>query len=349
MKRRLSLLMALTTVGLLLFLPMALYADPPGKKPTELYSVTYNVTDIVKKKGLWTMDGMDGQPQPVDSLERVAQAVVGWVADVKEGKNLLGKNDPATLQLLQRDKLEIRTDKKTHEQIELLLHAMRNTLDLALVVDCWLFEVDRKAYEQHIAGKMNRHLGNPPVFVYPATDEFEMKFLQGKVDNKNPFFETLKPLKSRLKATLQNREQGEIFSWRAAVPYKSYAAGKKEIALVYPGFSFALAGTISSDRRKVQIQLTQKVTQVVEWKKESPKLWLPNQEFQDWERPILQESSFTSNFTVLDGWPVVAVVQGQKPGTQANDRVLVLLFTPRIRIEEEERAIQKTLADEKKK
>ena len=64
--------------------------------------------------------------------------------------------------------------------------------------------------------------------------------------------------------------------------------------------------------------------------------------------PVVQQASFTSNFRALDGQPVVAVVQGQGPGAQTNDKVLLLVFSAKIRIEEEEQAIRDSQRHEKK-
>ncbi len=318
---------------------------PAGEKP---FTVTYDVSDIVAKRSYWESNG-----QRVDVMEGLAKSILGYIP----AQNFLGKTPLHTIQFANRKTLEIHTDNTTHEQIKNVLQAYRRSLDLALVVNCRLYEVDRKTYDRHIAEKKPRHPGNPAVFVDPTTEETERKFLEGKAGDDKPFYLGLKPLKAS-KVTIQDREQGEIFSWRTAVPYERSPGGgrfvkkgEKESAFAAPGFSFSMAPVVSADRRYTQIKLTQKVTQLLEWKKEKALELLQNQDFKEvfFEVPVLQESSFTSTFTAFDDWPIVAAVQGPRPGVRDHDRPLVLLFSARILIEEEERAIQKGLEEEKKK
>jgi hypothetical protein len=119
--------------------------------------------------------------------------------------------------------------------------------------------------------------------------------------------------------------------------------GQKEVSFAYPGFSLAISPVVTSDRRATHIKLTQKVTQLLEWQKVNVLEIQPDQDFKQvsFEVPVLQESTFTSNLTVFDSWPVVATIQWQSPEAKKNDRVLVVLFTARILIEEEERQIQR--------
>jgi hypothetical protein len=335
--------------GAALFLawPGTFLAGQPGK-PSDLYTVAYDVGDMVAKKTFWDLGG-----QRMDVREGLARSLLQSLAEVSPGmaKQFLGKQSAHSIQLVSGKTLEVHTDKKTHEQVKNLLEAFRRLLDLAVVVECGLYEVDRKVYDQQVAGKLNRLPGNPAVFADPATDEFEKNFLEGKIVVAKPFYEGMKPLKTS-KVTIQDRERGEIFSWRTAVPYErspDRVFTKKELAFAFPGFSFSMTPVVSSDRRKVHIQLTQKVTQLLEWKKEKALMPLPNQDFKEveFEVPVLQESSFTGNFTNFDGSGAVAAVQAQKPGAKGDERVLLLVFSARILIEEEERLIREALEKEK--
>jgi hypothetical protein len=319
-----------------------------AKKPTtpaKLITVSYDVGDIVAKRKFWDIGG-----QRLGVREALPKSILEYVPEL--AKQLVGPKAPHHIHLLNGRELQVHTDKKTHEEVKSLLEAMRRLLDLAVQVNCSLYEVDRKTYDREIAGKLPRHPGNPAVFVDPDFEETERKLLAGKLPAEKLFPEGRTPLKNN-KITIEDGDEAEIFSWRTVVPYERNPAQiflKKEVAIAHPGFSFSMTPVVSSDRRSTQIKLTQKVTQLVQWKKIKALQALPNQELKDvlFEVPVLQESTFTSTFTAADGWPVVVPVQWQRPGARGDDQ-LVLFFSARIVIEEEERAIRQQLEEEKKK
>ncbi len=348
----------LTGAAVLLLIPCAASADQRAKAPAqsdpdkkapadELYAVTYDVSDIVAKRTFWDLDVPAGQRQ--DVLQGLSRSLLAPHPDL--AKSFLGKNALHRMQLVNGKALLIHTDKQTHKELKNLVDAFRRWLDVAVEVNCCLFEVDRKTYDQKIAGKLDRHPGTPAVFVEDF-EETEKKILAGKLERSDPpFYERLKPLKTS-KVTIQDREQGRIFSWHTVVAYErnpAHVFHKKETAFVFPGFCFTMSPAVASDRRSTRIKLTQNVTELLDWKKIKALEVQPNQDLKEvsFEVPVLQESSFTSNFVAADGWPVVAAVQWQRP--EAKDKVLVLVFSARIVIEEEERAIQKQLEEEKAK
>jgi hypothetical protein len=331
--------------------------QPDGDKP---YVYVYDVGDLVAQKSFWTFRPPFGAAvatgQRGENGEGLPHSLLHYLVrdEPKLAGKFLGKNATHRMQLLNGKKLEVVADRKTHEQVETVLEAFRRGLGISVVVESWLYEVDRRVYVRDIEGKLPRHPGNPPVFVDPATEETERKFLEGPKDKvaQKPFYVGRKPLSAN-EVTLQDHERGEIASWRTAVPYErnpAHVFRKKETAFAFPGFSISLTAAVSFDRRKTRLELTQKVTQLVEWQKVKALQLLPNQDVKDavFEVPILQESTFSSTFEAFDGWPVVVPVAWQRPGA-GGDRQLVLLFTARIRIEEEERAIQKALEEEKAK
>jgi RNA polymerase sigma factor (sigma-70 family) len=323
--------------------------------------VVYNVDigDIVAKWTSWDLERvlslrLTNAGNREDAGDRLVRSLVETLIADNPGlaKKFLGKNAAYRIQLLNGKQLEVRADRKTHEQVKELVAGFRRSLDLAVVVESWLYEVDREVYERHIAGKLARHPGNPPVFVDPATEETERKFFEEK-GPKGWWFDGLKPLKHN-KITIQDRTHGQFFSWRTAVPYERSPGRvfqKKELAIAYPGFAFSISPVIGADRRQTRIKVSQKVTRLVEWQRVKAEQLLPNQDTKEvpFEVPVLQEASFTSTFDAFDGWPIVVPVQWHRPGTQGNDRVLVLLFRARILIEEEERQIRKGLEELKKK
>jgi hypothetical protein len=368
------------------FLANTLPADQPAKKNApaksernqqdqkQLVTVTYDVSDILAKVTTWNPGG------PSAAVRRLTATLVENFVDFdpKLAAKILGKNAIYSIRLLDEKELEIRADKKTQEALAEYFSTVRRLLDVAVEVQCRLYEVDRKIVDKEIARKMSRHPGSAAVFLFPDTDEFENQLLakiDGKMKPDEPIRLGVKPLQSR-KVTVQNGARGEVFSWRTAVPYEKRPAlgnvantrrnslawltfpgvvyseaPEREIIVVFPGFSFDMRPVISSDRRKMQIQLNQRVTQIVAWKKDKVRTWLPNQELKeiDIEVPVLEERTFTSNIGNLDGSPIMTVVRAQRPGARVTDKVLVLVLIATIRIEEEERALREEQRREKKK
>jgi hypothetical protein len=369
------LMRALCGFFMLSLLPAAFPADqsaktsPPAKTGQNqqdqktLITVTYDVGDIVAK-----LSARAG-----GSKSAAIEDVAGTIVDLIRPEKFLGKKAAYTIQLVNQKTLGIRASRDAHREIADLLAAIRRVHDGAVVVKCNLYEVDRKLYDEQIAGKLHRRPGSPAIFAAPATDDFERQILDGKVKDEKLFSAGLQPLKSS-ETTIQNGAEVEFFSWRATVPYKSRPAVERQpspgielgpvsrvlvrdyeslspqpvISLACPGFSFAMRPVVSADARKTQIKLTQKVARIAAWKKEKKLVWrwvrnahaqYPDSMEVYLDVPILEEATFASNFAALDDWPIVAAVQSQRPDVQASDKILVLVFSARIRIEEEEQQI----------
>ena len=326
-------------------------AAQSGKAPARpvaaaLADVTYDVSDLTAKRASRASGTAPaGARRQDEALVELSGELLQALAQDSPAlaKKFVGKDAPFRIQLVNGTRLQVRADKKTQAQVKVLLEVFRRAHDVAVEVVCRLYEINPDVYKKQILAKLPRHPGEPPVFVDPATDETERIYLEGKQDDA-PFYAKLKPLKTS-KVTLQSRARGLMFSWRVAVPYERNPARvfcKPELAIAYPGFSFALTPVVSADRRRTHLKLTQKVTQLAGWQKVEAQQQMPNDGLRDvvFEVPIVQESSFTSTFTALDGWPVVVPVQWRRPDVPNNARQLVVVFSARILIEEEERAVR---------
>jgi hypothetical protein len=343
--------------ALVLALPCVVRAGQPGKaqaRPADaaLADVTYDVGDLTAKRGTWATG-----PAPTGRAEKAVEGLISGLLRVLLqdnpglAKKFLGKDAPYRIQAVNGARLQVRADKKTQAQVKDLLDAFRRLQGVAVEVECRLYEITPEVYRKRVAGKLPRLPGEPPVFVDPATDETEQKYLEGAPDEE-PFYAKLKPLKTG-KVTLQHRGQGQIFTWHVAVPYEHSPERffrKPKLAIAYPGFSFSVTAAVGADRRRTHLKLTQKVTQLAGWQKVEARKLMPNDGVRDvvFEVPVLRESSSTSTFTALDGWPVVVPVLWRRTDSPNDARQLVLVFTARIRIEEEERAIREAEEKERK-
>jgi hypothetical protein len=318
--------------------------------PAKAYSLRYDVADIVEKKSFadYPLSGKQSADAGEGLLASVLEVLV--LNHPEMAKKFLGQKPQHKLHLLGRKTLEVYADKTAHDQVKALLETFRNA-DMSLVVESWLFEVKRDVYDKEIAGKLNRLPGSPAVFADPATEETELKFLQGKNLIK-PFWEGRKPLRTDM-VVLENGESGEFFAWKTPIRYETNAIGRfglREAVYAIPGFSLALTPVISADRRIVHLKLVQKINQLQGWQKQKVREFTANQEIKDveFDVPVLRESVFSSTFDVIDGWPVVVEIPWQRADATADSPRLVLLFNVRIRIEEEERLIEKWLEKGKK-
>jgi RNA polymerase sigma factor (sigma-70 family) len=319
----------------------------------------YDVADIVAKGKSW---GVRKRPEAAgqgeDAAEELARRVLESLiqSNPDRAKKFLGKRAAYHVQLLNGNRLEVRADRATHEQVKEFLEAFRGSLDQAVVVTSYLYEVDRAAYGKAAAREWARQPGEPPVFVVSATEENERILLGEKKMPEGgiwPLFKGHKPLR-KIEITIPHRERREIFSWRTAVPYEKgagRASGKGNLAVAFPGFSFSAMASVSRDRRKVEVKLTQSVTQLAGWEKVEAVEAQPDQELKPvvFEAPLLREFSFTSTFVMFDGASAVVPVQWRRPGVQGERTQLLLLLCVRILIEAEEKEIRRREALEKDK
>lgn len=330
-------------VAALVLLTVLLHAGQPGQssahaqkdqKPAaadQPYSVTYDVTDLLTLQALKPLASKTGKiidGLPTDILERMA--TIRW----NEAKQFFGKQPAFSIRVENGNKLVIHASPNAHDYIKDLLATYRTWRDEIVEVECWLFEVDRKLYEQQIKNKLNQHPGSPAIFVDPATPDSHHLFTAGKLPRFNPFSAGLKAIKSG-KATFQHGEQREILSWQTAVPYQRFKlidgqTGRWDKVIAYSGFSFSVTPIFSPNWSTAQIKLTQKVTQLQGWTSERVYVPISNQQEKavDFEVPILQDSTHTATFKALGGWPIIAEV-AWRPDEQKTDRVLFLLFSAR--------------------
>src|SRR5262249_8016454 len=117
---------------------------------------------------------------------------------------------------------------------------------------------------------------------------------------------------------------------------------------IVEGVSFEARVQVSSDRRRVWIELSEKTAELKVVHK--IKRWIgtpkePEKEIVT-EVPVVDENTHSRVVVIPDGGTMLIPVHYRLPLAKAKDRWWVLSITPRIRIEEEERWIdQGALAD----
>ncbi len=296
----------------------------------DLVKRTYDISEVVRKRSRRP----NREKRPV--AEQVVNEVLRYLVSFKPllKKHFFGERAMHQIRVLNRKRLEVLTDKTIHGVIKGYLEAQARLLDLAVVVECSLFEVDRKTFEKVLLKQLPRLPGEPSVFVDPATEKTEEK-LRDQTLNWRALLKNFKPTRtSRVK--LENRESGTVFSLRRAIPY----TGMIGLATAYEGFTVSVVPRVSRDRRSTYLTVTQKVAQLHGWtaKKYIKSITLRKVEEAIVQLPLIRQSSFTSVCEVLDGLPMAIHVPWLRPNVK--DKVLVLALAPQIWIEEEQRELK---------
>jgi hypothetical protein len=242
--------------------------------------------------------------------------------------------DASTLQERNGTKLEIRTDAAHHAEITQLLTALRRLADVAVVIEGELFEVDREFYKKEIEPQLGDGPASAAKRYATPVAEGVAKQLRAKAIRLNAN-----------KVTIPNGQESKFLSLRKAFIYtaKPKGAGRKLDEVFDTGLygvSFRARVIVSADRRRVRVNLTQDVTDLVEIKQEA----VVDPETGNEARidvPQLQNSSTSEAVQVDDGQSILLRVRSRADSVKGKERVQVLLVTPRIYIEEEERAKRK--------
>jgi hypothetical protein len=246
------------------------------------------------------------------------------------------------IQVLNGTRLVIQTSAARHKEIGELIQVYRRRLaDLAVVVNARLHEVDDAFC------KKLRNAKRMPL------DELERLFLDGKLtDSLFKLLDKQALVQAGDEIKMPNDSDVTLLSRHNVVAClagpEQMRKGDKGRQLVLEGVAFTAGVQVSGDRRSVRMKLTEKATAIEEIQKR--KIWDPNSvppgRQMDVEVPLLREAVHTRMLEIPDGGTILVPVHYRPASVQAKERWWVLSITPRIYIEEEERAIRgQALAD----
>jgi hypothetical protein len=300
---------------------------PPAAKDDKLSTVTYDVTDLVQKPTPWRLTPILGVKADGDALDALAKVILTAVHPERWGS---GEN-ARTLQEHNGTKLEIRTDATHHAEIAQLLTALRRLADCAVVLEGALYEVDAEFYRKEIEPRLRDGTSGPGKRVATAVEEDVVKRLGAKAVRLNAN-----------KVTIPNGGESTVLSSRKAFTYAARLKGADRkldeiLGTGFHGVSFHARVVVSADRRSVRLDLTQHVTDLIDIKKERAVDPETGNEGRI-EVPQLLDTSISGTVHIGDGISVLVRVQSRPESVKGKERVQVLLVTPLIYIEEEERA-----------
>jgi hypothetical protein len=306
------------------------------------YVVTYDLRDFVGKPEVVKYLR---QLQPHSSAEagtadaRTRNA--GWVIGAIEAAVGQGKSEKANLdiELLNRTQLVIRATAARHAEIAATLNGLRGRGDVAVIVKTRLYEVDETAYD-----KLKKAKSIP-------SEVAERLFLEGKLP-RNALFDLLEKQKP-----LATGEEIKVDSGRAAPLLSRHKAvfclpspdqlrqGDKTRQLIMAGVSFHGTLHVSPDRRYVRIDFAEHDTKLTGVQKVKAR-WTPAadknapEQQMDAEIPLTDKATYSRRLEIPDGGSILVPVHWQPPAPERGKECWVLIITPRIYIEEEERAIR---------
>ena len=272
---------------------------------------------------------------PQRALYTAIHDIAGIKADrILQMQASSGSTDFPSIQVLNGTRLVIRTNEDGHTGADNLVQALRRLNDLQVILQTRLYEVDDVFYQK--LKNMKR---------IPFEEE-EKDLLDGRPSPWEPLFKLLKKQKlvqrgeeikvgDGAKPVLLSRQKVMtcLPKWE---PFRKEAKGRQTILL---GVSFQGKIHVSPDRRSVQVNLTEKATELQEIKQTKMPV-LAGAPRVIGETPFLNVTTRAQVLEIPDGGTILVPIQVRTLDLP-KDRFWVLAISPRIRIEEEERYIEK--------
>lgn len=311
------------------------------------YVGTHDFSKAISRPRLLDIPGIVLSGYEPKSKERipdkfdVARIVEMIVADVnlpaEQGRDF----DKTTIQVLNRNRLVVRTNASNHWQIAGVVAALQRLGDLAVIVRSKLYEVDDVFFDKLKNAK--------PV----DWEEAERRFLEGKLSKRDSLLDLLtkqKPVQEGDDVRLEDGSTALLVArqhaWtrarngnQVAPTFGLVSQSPRSISgspVVLQGVSFTTRIYVTPDRRAVRMQLTEKATEIRQVKKVKVMVTNDGKEV-DVDIPFTNETTHLREFEIPDGGAMLIPVHYRPKALQDKNRWWVLHIQPRIWIEEEEK------------
>ncbi len=281
---------------------------PGGQETPRLTTVTYPVGDLIYKPGGRTgFAGIDDVIREITALHPKL-----WRHDRGTGRSIEDVNGLD---------LAIRATGPEHKEIQDTLRALRRRMDVAVKLRGDLYEVEGKWFEKEIVPRLES--GKAAAVLL---DDDTAKLIRAKGTLVKSGHGLIANDKSRAFFALRR-----AFTYVAGVP-EQYATG-------FEGVTVRAAVRVTPDRQAVRLKLTQTCTELADV--DTQLAFGKNGEEGAVEIPYYNESSSASAVQVGDGEAVLLHVQYRPRAVRDRGRRWVLLVTPLVSIQEEERELRK--------
>jgi hypothetical protein len=225
--------------------------------------------------------------------------------------------------------------------------------EIAVIVTAQLYEVDdafykRLAKEKRLSTKelneLERIFVNPPNPTPPEREPLGKALAKEKLllRGKELTLEIGKAARGLLTESTYSKE-GTVLSWNKTIKClpspDQVRKGQKAPQIVEEGVSLLVQVQISADRRRVRAKFTEKSAELEDIEKVKVQLDNTGKETLA-EIPFLKETAYSQVRDIPDGGTYLLRLQYRPRESKHQDRWLIVLVTPRIRIDAEERAIR---------
>lgn len=288
------------------------------------YSLNYDVRDLLHKDHIRDILQKHAILRNNKVKEMLANDEVNLLLGMVAAE--LGKaNQDASfksLRLVNRAKLTVRATVEEHRSIHNLFAAIRGLADVAVLMNAKLVEVDQTYYQDHLAPLLKKPGDRQPVIIsLPAA----------QVNN----LEQQKILAEGKSALIPPEKTLDFLTWQRPFGYQEVTLERETRSRIgLEGVTFRVHATVSADRRFLRLKLSQDSVQLEKLSKR--KIFLADEKVLVNEFPNLRERGVTNTIKIPDGGSLLMPVLFQPEG----NRVWLLLASPRIWIEEEERQLR---------
>lgn len=331
-----------------------------------MYTAIHEIGDLVDNPGFDpTLLGSPLKPLEPPAQRKASRAentaaLVRLLVAVVAPESWQPTADPrGTIQVV-NTQLVIHANAENHAQVADLLDALRRLSDVGVTVRARLYEVDRELY---MKVKNSKRLTRAELEKLEANGAAEDDGL-ARLLKKSKLTVTGKETK------IANGQEAPFLSHHRVISVPPILEADKvpaalagnlltEPQAVLEGVSFAASVTVSADRRFVKLKITEKATEIDQLPQvQLPPLKKPNekgaapdvqeqvQDLLDMLRragplePVLSETVHAQETDIADGGSRMIAVHVRPRSLQAAERWWLLVLSPRIVINAEERAIQ---------
>jgi hypothetical protein len=303
-----------------------------------LYTAGYDIRNLVEKpiplaisgagRTAFTEQGQLRTRGPVDKAEAIVERLF---------LSLDGGVDRDAVQVLNANRLVIHASAARHAEIAEVLRQLRDFCAMDVSVKAELYEVDEAFYKKLEAAKRGKRIG---------LEEMERRELE-KPTRGETLYTLLKKQKLILageEIRIDNGAEAELLSRyrfvRCLASPDQVRRGEKGQQLAREGVSFTAGIQISSDRRYVHLKLTEKAVELRDILRVQQTDFTTDKKT-DADTPFELNTTQTELLDIPDGGTILTPVQFRPRALRDKNRWLVLLISPRINIEAEERIIRK--------
>ena len=306
-----------------------------------LYTAVHEIRDILDKWQYLRWEIGRKKPAETDKANQVVQMLLEATDPESWRPGPAGRN---SLQVLNGTRLVVRAGANRQAEVDSFLDGLRRLADLAVIMNAQVVEVDRLFYAQHIRPLLLVP-GKRPRTVVPISDPLEALLKKQKLIVKGD------------EEKLPSGQESAFLSLHNAFTYAAKPGNaKKETDEIRrwmeqegvfkpcrEGFSLLADITVSPDRRRVRLKITQQNTQAEIRKSEA--LDLGTGKTVTVESPDVRETSLSGAIDIEDGQPLLMPLL-YRP--KEKNRIYLMLARPMIFIEEEQKEIEKSKLPPKK-